>query len=104
MSVGGMIATLIGATTPLQFADGIVVIQDILDGMMPQMISLGLTGLMYWLIKKNVNTGWLLVIASWAASPSPRPVSWPSRDQALTASPGGLPGIPYPRQASIPNM
>ena len=26
-------------------------------------ISLGLTGLMYWLIKKNVNTGWLLVIA-----------------------------------------
>ena len=55
--------TLIGATTPLQFADGTVVIQDILDGMMPQMISLGLTGLMYWLIKKNVNTGWLLVIA-----------------------------------------
>ena len=38
-------------------------IQDILDGMMPQMISLGLTGLMYALIKKNVNTGWLLVIA-----------------------------------------
>ena len=63
MSVGGMIATLIGATTPLQFAEGTVVIQDILDGMMPQMISLGLTGLMYWLIKKNVNTGWLLVIA-----------------------------------------
>ena len=63
MSVGGMIATLIGATTPLQFADGTVVIQDILDGMMPQMISLGLTGLMYALIKKNVNTGWLLVIA-----------------------------------------
>ena len=58
-----MIATLIGATTPLQFAEGTVVIQDILDGMMPQMISLGLTGLMYWLIKKNVNTGWLLVIA-----------------------------------------
>ena len=56
-------ATLIGATTPLQFAEGTVVIQDILDGMMPQMISLGLTGLMYWLIKKNVNTGWLLVIA-----------------------------------------
>ena len=63
MVLGGMIATLIGATTPLQFADGTVVIQDILDGMMPQMISLGLTGLMYWLIKKNVNTGWLLVIA-----------------------------------------
>ena len=59
----GPYTTLIGATTPLQFADGTVVIQDILDSMMPQMISLGLTGLMYWLIKKNVNTGWLLVIA-----------------------------------------
>lgn len=53
MSVGGMIATLIGATTPLQFAEGTVVIQDILDGMMPQMISLGLTGLMYWLIRRT---------------------------------------------------
>ncbi len=64
MSVGGMIATLIGATTPLQFAEGTVVIEDILDGMMPQMISLGLTGLMYWLIKEDhFNTGWLLVIA-----------------------------------------
>ena len=100
MSVGGMIATLIGATTPLQFADGTVVIQDILDGMMPQMISLGLTGLMYWLIKKNVNTGWLLVIASWAVSPSPRPASWPSRDPALppgaclaSHTPGRLPSL-----------
>ena len=63
MSVGGMIATLIGATTPLQFAEGTVVIQDILDGMMPQMISLGLTGLMYWGIKKTVTTGWLIVLA-----------------------------------------
>ena len=49
--------------TPSWVNEHTVVIQDILDGMMPQMISLGLTGLMYWLIKKNVNTGWLLVIA-----------------------------------------
>ena len=63
MAVGGMIATLIGATTPLVFSDKSVVIQDILDGMMPQMISLALTGLMYALIKRNVNTGWLLAIA-----------------------------------------
>ena len=102
MSVGGMIATLIGATTPLQFADGTVVIQDILDGMMPQMISLGLTGLMYWLIKKNVNTGWLLVIASWAASPSPRPASWPSRDQASNRFPRGPAWHPIPQAGFHP--
>lgn len=63
MAVGGMIATLIGATTPATFSEGTLVIQDILDSMMPQMISLALTGLMYWLIKKGVKTGWLLIIA-----------------------------------------
>ena len=63
MAVGGMIATLVGATTPAIFSDGTVVIQDILDSIMPQMIPLALTGLMFWLIKKNVGTGWLLVIA-----------------------------------------
>ena len=58
-----MIATLIGATTPLTFSDGSLVIQDILDSMMPNMIPLALTGLMYWLIKKGVNTLALLAIA-----------------------------------------
>lgn len=63
MSVGAMIATLIGATTPLTFSDGSLVIQDILDSMMPNMIPLAFTGLMYWLIKKGVNTLALLAIA-----------------------------------------
>jgi PTS system mannose-specific IID component/fructoselysine and glucoselysine-specific PTS system IID component len=63
MSVGGMIATLVGATTPAVFSEGTVVIQDILDSILPQAIPLALTGGMYWLIKKNVSTGWLLVIA-----------------------------------------
>lgn len=62
MSVGGMIATLIGATTPATFSDGTLVIQDILDSIMPQAIPLVLTGAMYWLIKKGVKTGWLLII------------------------------------------
>ena len=58
-----MIATLIGATTPATFSEGTVVVQDILDSIMPNMIPLALTGIMYALIKKGVNTGWLLVIA-----------------------------------------
>ena len=63
MAIGGMVATLIGATTPLTFSDGSVVIQDILDTILPRIIPLALTGAMYVLIKRNVGSGWLLVIS-----------------------------------------
>ena len=63
MAVGAMIATVIGATTPATFSDGTLVIQDILDSVMPQMIPLALTGIMYFLIKRGVKNGWLLIIA-----------------------------------------
>jgi len=63
MAIGGMVATLIGATTPLTFSEGSVVIQDILDTILPNMIPLALTGAMYALIKRNVGSGWLLVIS-----------------------------------------
>ncbi|SER52827.1 PTS system mannose/fructose/sorbose family transporter subunit IID [Parafannyhessea umbonata] len=63
MAVGSMIATLIGATTPATFADGALVLQDVLDSIMPQMISLALTMAFYYLIKKNVKSGPLLLIA-----------------------------------------
>ena len=61
MSVGGMIATLIGATTPLQFADGTVVIQDILDGIMPGMLGMLAFWLYYWLLSKKINPMVLIV-------------------------------------------
>ena len=108
MSVGGMIATLIGATTPLQFADGTVVIQDILDGMMSGGYMLMIAACGVWLI---MTMGCLDFprapcsaspaprcaryptsasrSPSWAASPSPRPASWPSRDQASNRFPPG---------------
>lgn len=63
MAVGGMIATLVGATTPATFADGTLVLQDVLDSIMPQMIPLALTMLFYVLIKRDVRSGWLLIIA-----------------------------------------
>ena len=61
MSVGGMIATLIGATTPLQFAEGTVVIQDILDGIMPGMLGMIAFWLYYWLLSKKINPMVLIV-------------------------------------------
>ncbi len=63
MAVGAMIATLIGATTPATFADGTLVLQDVLDSIMPQMIPLALTAFFYFLIKKDLKSAPLLVIA-----------------------------------------
>lgn len=62
MAVGAMAATLIGITTPATFSDGALVMQDVLDTICPQLLSLGVAMLMYWLLKKHVSTGWLLVI------------------------------------------
>lgn len=60
MTVGAMIATMVGITTPLQFQDGAVVLQDVLDGIFPSMIPFGIAMLFYWLLKKKVSLGVLL--------------------------------------------
>lgn len=54
MVVGGMAATLVNVTTPLTYGKTLVV-QEILDGIMPKMLPLALTGLMYYLVKKGVH-------------------------------------------------
>lgn len=61
MTVGAMIATMVGITTPLQFQDGAVVIQDVLDGIFPAMIPLAITMLFYWLLKKKESLTVLLL-------------------------------------------
>ena len=62
MAIGGMVATLIGITTPLTFSEGTVVLQDILNGIVPMVLDLGAVMGMYWLVKHNVKTSWLLLI------------------------------------------
>lgn len=62
MAIGGMVATLIGITTPLTFSDGAVVIQDILNGIVPMVLDLGAVMGMYWLVKHNAKTSWLLLL------------------------------------------
>ena len=61
MAIGGMVATLIGITTPLTFSEGTVVLQDILNGIVPMVLDLGAVMGMYWLVKHNVKTSWLLL-------------------------------------------
>lgn len=62
MAIGGMVATLIGVSTPITLPGGGTALQDVLNGIIPQMLSLGVSMLMFYLIKKGVNTGWLLTL------------------------------------------
>lgn len=61
MVIGSMIASMIGLTTPIAVGDGFV-LQNVLDEILPQMIPLGVTFFMYWLLKKKVSIGWMLSI------------------------------------------
>lgn len=61
MVIGSMIASLIELETPISFGETFV-LQDVLDDLLPQMLSLAATFIMYWLIRKKVPMGWLLTI------------------------------------------
>lgn len=63
MVIGGMTNELVSVSTPLSFGTGDTAnkIQDILDGIMPGMLSLGALGAYYSLLKKKVNVIWLIV-------------------------------------------
>ncbi len=62
MVVGAMPATLISITTPLTVgAKSGVSVQGILDQLVPAIIPLGLTFLVYYFVKKSVKTTYLLL-------------------------------------------
>lgn len=60
MVIGAMISTMIGIETPLSFVKGMKV-QETLDTIFPQMLPLLFTLFMFYLIKKKVNTAWIMV-------------------------------------------
>lgn len=61
--VGGMVASMVPITTPIKFTTGgtELVLQDMLDSILPGMLPLIFTLIMYYFIKKNVSTNWLLL-------------------------------------------
>ncbi|MDB5024545.1 MAG: hypothetical protein JWP78_2300 [Mucilaginibacter sp.] len=62
MVVGAMPATLISITTPLTIGTkSTVSVQSIIDQIVPAVIPLGLTFMVYYLVKKNVKTTYLLL-------------------------------------------
>ncbi|MCD7968499.1 MAG: PTS system mannose/fructose/sorbose family transporter subunit IID [Clostridiaceae bacterium] len=62
MVIGAMVAGMVGITTPISFESTGLVLQNIVDGILPQALSLLVTMTMYFLIRKRVSTGWLLLI------------------------------------------
>ncbi|MXV16447.1 PTS system mannose/fructose/sorbose family transporter subunit IID [Hufsiella ginkgonis] len=62
MVVGAMPATLMPITTPLTIGThgSPIAVQGVLDQVIPGVLPLGLTFLVYFLVKKNVKTTWLL--------------------------------------------
>ena len=62
MVIGAMVASMVGLTTPITFASTGLVLQDVLNSILPNLLNLGIVMLMYTLIRKKVKTGWLLCI------------------------------------------
>ena len=61
MLIGAMVASMVGLTTPIAFESTGLVLQDIIDTILPCAIDLAIVMGMYTLIKKKVGTGWLLL-------------------------------------------
>ena len=63
MVVGGMTNELVVVSTPLTIGVGETAsaLQDILDGIMPGLLSLGVMGAYYKLLEKKVSAVWLIV-------------------------------------------
>jgi len=62
MVIGAMVASMVGITTPITFASTGLVLQDIINTILPCAIDLAVVMGMYTLIRRRVNTGWLLTI------------------------------------------
>jgi PTS system mannose-specific IID component/fructoselysine and glucoselysine-specific PTS system IID component len=62
MVIGAMVASMVGITTPIQFASTGLVLQDIINSILPNMIDLGIVFAMYLMIKKKFQTGTLLAV------------------------------------------
>lgn len=62
MVIGAMVASMVGITTPITFESAGLVLQDIIDSILPCAIDLAVVMAMYTMIKKRFKTGWLLAI------------------------------------------
>lgn len=64
MVIGGMTAEMVTVNIPLTIGSGeeAMAVSDILNGIVPGIMSLGFTGLIYYLLSKNFKTTTILII------------------------------------------
>lgn len=64
MVVGSMAATRVAVNTPLAIhvGEGTTEFQSVLDSLAPGLIPLGITMLVWWMLKKKVNTLWIILV------------------------------------------
>ena len=64
MVVGSMAASRVTIDTPLSFqiGEGVTSLQSVLDSLAPGLIPLGITMLVWWMLKKKVNTVWIIIV------------------------------------------
>ncbi len=62
MVVGGMVASMIGLSTPITFSTTGLVLQDILDTIIPGILSLAAAMGLYFLVRKQIKSTYLLLI------------------------------------------
>lgn len=63
--IGGMSASLANLTTPLKFGEAFV-LQNVLDGIMPKMIPLAVTWIMYFIIKSGKVKPMVVILSCFA--------------------------------------
>ena len=63
MVIGAMPAALMSIKTPLNIGttDSPVAVQGILDQLVPNLLPLALTLLVFYFVRKNIKTTWLLL-------------------------------------------
>ncbi|MFL0252796.1 PTS system mannose/fructose/sorbose family transporter subunit IID [Clostridium neuense] len=63
MVIGGMTATMVNFTLPFMIGTGktAVKLQSILDGIMPALLPLGLTGIIYYLLGKGAKSNYIIL-------------------------------------------
>ncbi|GGP11082.1 PTS system mannose/fructose/sorbose family transporter subunit IID [Oceanobacillus neutriphilus] len=63
MVVGALAASLVKVMTPLSIdiGEGTTTFQSVLDSLAPGLIPLGITLFVWWMLKRKVNTGWIIM-------------------------------------------
>lgn len=66
MALGSLVGSWLAISTPLAYTiqQKTIAVQDILDQILPKMLPLAATLVIYYLFRKNLNTMWLLIITA----------------------------------------